>query len=111
MKSGRIADFGCGAGIISCYLAKINSSNIIHALDIDAFALRSTEMTFSRNGIGSDQLRLQPVTGIADAPTELDAIVSNPPFHQGIHTNYDASEGLCQNAKKTFKRHQVSYGL
>lgn len=99
MKSGRIADFGCGAGIISCYLAKINSSNIIHALDIDAFALRSTEMTFSRNGIGSDQLRLQPVIGIADAPTELDAIVSNPPFHQGIHTNYDASEGLCQNAK------------
>ena len=59
---------------------KINSSNIIHALDIDAFALRSTEMTFSRNGIGSDQLRLQPVTGIADAPTELDAIVSNPLF-------------------------------
>lgn len=80
VKSGRIADFGCGAGIISCYLAKINSSNIIHALDIDAFALRSTEMTFSRNGIGSDQLRLQPVTGIADAPTELDAIVSNPLF-------------------------------
>jgi 16S rRNA (guanine1207-N2)-methyltransferase len=77
VKSGRIADFGCGAGIIS-YLAKANSSNIIHALDIDAFALQSTEMTFSRNGIGSDQLRLQPVTGIADAPTELDAIVSNP---------------------------------
>ncbi|MDC4840701.1 methyltransferase [Acinetobacter baumannii] len=103
VKSGRIADFGCGAGIISCYLAKANSSNIIHALDIDAFALQSTEMTFSRNGIGSDQLRLQPVTGIADAPTELDAIVSNPPFHQGIHTNYDASEGLCQNAKKHLK--------
>lgn len=26
-----------------------------------------------------------------------------PPFHQGIHTNYDASEGLCQNAKKHLK--------
>ncbi len=60
-------------------------------------------MTFQRNGLDLAQLHLQAVTGLKDAPKELDAIVSNPPFHQGIHTNYDASEELCQLAKSHLK--------
>jgi 16S rRNA (guanine1207-N2)-methyltransferase len=103
VKSGKIADFGCGAGIISAYLAKLNPNQQIFALDVDAFALRSTELTFQKNNLNLDQLTLQPVTGFGDAPKELDAIVSNPPFHQGIHTNYDASEELCQLAKVHLK--------
>ncbi|TCM68098.1 16S rRNA (guanine1207-N2)-methyltransferase [Acinetobacter calcoaceticus] len=99
VKSGKIADFGCGAGVIACYLAKLNPANLIHALDIDAFALKSTELTFQHNQIAPEQLQLQAVTGIQDAPTDLNALVSNPPFHQGIQTNYDASEGLCRHAK------------
>ncbi|WP_038342902.1 methyltransferase [Acinetobacter sp. A47] len=98
VKSGKIADFGCGAGIISAYLAKLNPNQQIFALDVDAFALRSTELTFQKNQLNLDQLTLEPVTGFRDAPKDLDAIVSNPPFHQGIHTNYDASEALCQLA-------------
>ncbi|WP_151981157.1 class I SAM-dependent methyltransferase [Acinetobacter guerrae] len=100
IKSGKLADFGCGAGVISAYLAKLNSKNEIYALDVDAFALCSTEMTFHRNGLNLEQLHIQAVTGIHDAPQQLDAIVSNPPFHQGIHTDYAASEGLCKQAKK-----------
>lgn len=99
VKSGTLADFGCGAGVISCYLAKLNSNNTIHALDVDAFALKSTELSFERNQLDRSRLHLHAVTGIDDAPTQLDAIVSNPPFHQGIHTNYAASENLCKTAK------------
>lgn len=36
--------------------------------------------------------------GIDGAPRELAAIVSNPPFHQGVHTDYQASERLLQRA-------------
>ncbi|MCI3879981.1 MULTISPECIES: methyltransferase [Acinetobacter] len=103
VKSGKIADFGCGAGIISAYLAKLNPNQQIFALDVDAFALRSTELTFQKNSLSLNQLTLQPVTGFGDAPKELDAIVSNPPFHQGIHTNYDASEELCRLARVHLK--------
>ncbi|ENU93842.1 ribosomal RNA small subunit methyltransferase C [Acinetobacter vivianii] len=103
VKSGKIADFGCGAGIISAYLAKLNQNQQIFALDVDAFALRSTELTFQKNDLDLNQLTLQPVTGFRDAPKDLDAIVSNPPFHQGIHTNYDASEELCQLASVHLK--------
>lgn len=103
VKLGNLADFGCGAGVIGCYLAKMNEKNHIHALDVDAFALKSTEMTFKANSIASTQLQICAVTGIEDVPQHLDAIISNPPFHQGIHTHYDVSENLCRQAKQHLK--------
>ncbi|ANF82412.1 16S rRNA methyltransferase [Acinetobacter sp. NCu2D-2] len=106
VTSGKIADFGCGAGVISAYLAKLNPSNRIFALDVDAFALASTQMTFEKNQLTPEQLEIKAVSGIEDAPLFLHAIVSNPPFHQGIQTNYDASENLC----KTSRRHLKSGG-
>ncbi|MBF7686751.1 methyltransferase [Acinetobacter rathckeae] len=99
MKTGRIADFGCGAGVIACYLAQQNKKNTIYALDVDAFALESTKMTFEANNI-SEQLECCAVQGIADMPSQLDAIVSNPPFHQGVKTHYAVSEDLCREAKQ-----------
>ena len=103
VKSGKIADFGCGAGVIACYLATLNAQNYVYALDVDAFALHSTKLTLERNGIDPTQFNILPVANFSDAPTELDAIVSNPPFHQGIHTNYDISEGLCSISKRHLK--------
>ncbi|WP_445116516.1 methyltransferase [Acinetobacter sp. WZC-1] len=103
VKSGKLADFGCGAGIIGCYLAKLNTANLIYAMDVDAFALYSTQKTFEHNAIPAEQLHLQAVTGFGDAPTGLDAIISNPPFHQGIHTSYDVSEALCHEARSHLK--------
>ncbi|MGE8540210.1 MAG: methyltransferase [Acinetobacter sp.] len=106
VTSGKIADFGCGAGVISAYLAKLNPKNRIFALDVDAFALASTKFTFEKNNLLPEQLEIKAVSGIEDAPLFLHAIVSNPPFHQGIHTDYNASENLC----KTSRRHLKSGG-
>ena len=106
VTSGKIADFGCGAGVISAYRAKLNPKNRIFAMDDDAFALASTRMTFEKNDLAPEQLEITAVTGIEDAPLFLHAIVSNPPFHQGIQTDYNASESLC----KTSRRHLKSGG-
>ncbi len=106
VTSGKIADFGCGAGVISAYLAKLNPKNRIFAMDVDAFALASTRMTFEENQLTPEQIEIKAVTGIADAPLFLHAIVSNPPFHMGIETDYNASETLC----KTSRRHLKSGG-
>lgn len=103
VTSGKIADFGCGAGVISAYLAKLNPKNRIFAMDVDAFALASTKMTFEKNNLSPEQLEITAVTGIEDAPLFLHAIVSNPPFHQGIHTDYNVSENLCKTARRHLK--------
>ena len=68
VTSGKIADFGCGAGVISAYLAKLNPENRIFALDVDAFALASTQMTFEKNQLSPQQLEIKAVSGIEDAP-------------------------------------------
>ena len=103
VTAGKIADFGCGAGVISAYLAKLNPENRIFAMDVDAFALASTRMTFDKNNLLPERLEIKAVTGIEDAPLFLHAIVSNPPFHQGIKTDYNASENLCKTARRHLK--------
>ena len=103
VTAGKIADFGCGAGVISAYLAKLNPENRIFAMDIDAFALASTRMTFDKNNLLPERLEIKAVTGIEDAPLFLHAIVSNPPFHQGIKTDYNTSENLCKTARRHLK--------
>lgn len=97
VKSGKIADFGCGAGVIACYLATLQPNSQIIGYDVDAFALVSTEITAQANQLYN--IQVQGVSGIADIDNGFDAIVSNPPFHQGVETDYAVSEQLCLQAK------------
>ncbi|MEG0197748.1 MAG: methyltransferase small domain-containing protein, partial [Acinetobacter sp.] len=62
VTAGKIADFGCGSGVISAYLAKLNPKNRIFAMDVDAFALASTQMTFEKNNLSPEQLEITAVT-------------------------------------------------
>lgn len=95
VKTGQLLDFGCGAGVIALALALNHPDNRITAVDIDAFALASTQLTFQANQ-RLHQLQVKAVTDIQDLnECYFDAVVSNPPFHQGISTSYVASENLC----------------
>ena len=106
VKGKRLADFGCGAGVMSVCLAHAKPNAEIFALDVDAFALASTQFSFAANGfVDAAQYQVLAVTGIQDSPTGLDAIISNPPFHQGIHTHYSATEDLCRESVKHLKGH------
>lgn len=97
-KTGKIADFGCGAGVIASYLACLNPQNQIIAYDVDAFALASTQRTAEKNQL-TQRITIQPVIGVDDIEQTFDVIVSNPPFHQGVKTDYEVSERLCHVAK------------
>lgn len=95
LPSGSILDFGCGAGVLGAALKRRYPSSELMLLDVDAFALESSRLTLEAN-----QLQAQIIAGdgIDAAPTGLAAIISNPPFHQGVHTDYQASEGLLRRA-------------
>lgn len=97
VKSGKIADFGCGAGIITAYLARLQPHSEIYAYDVDVFALESTKLTCEKNQL--NQVNVVAVKGIDDIKQGFDAIVTNPPFHQGVKTDYQVSERLCHTAK------------
>lgn len=103
IKTGKIADFGCGAGVIACYLAVRNPQHQIIAYDVDAFALASLQMTLEKNQIQNVQFKA--IQGIADLDNDFDCIVSNPPFHQGVKTHYQVSEDLCQQSHAHLNKH------
>ena len=95
LPSGRLLDFGCGAGIIGASLKRRYPDSDVLLLDVDAFAAESSRLTLAANGLEADVICGD---GIDAAPRECAAIISNPPFHQGVHTHYAASENLLQRA-------------
>lgn len=94
---GCVLDFGCGAGILGAALKRAQPAREVLMLDVDAFALESSRLTLAANGL---EAQLITGSGIEAAPCGLAALVSNPPFHQGVHTDYRASETLLRQAKQ-----------
>ncbi|TBU77641.1 16S rRNA methyltransferase [Pseudomonas daroniae] len=97
LPGGHLLDFGCGAGVLGAVLKRRYPDSHVTLLDVDAFAVASSRLTLAANGLEADVISGD---GIAAAPSELSAILSNPPFHQGVHTHYQASEDLLRQAAK-----------
>ncbi len=92
---GNMLDFGCGSGVLGCCLKQQYPDATVYLQDVDAFAIASAELTLQKNNLTATTLLAD---GINNAPSKLTAIVSNPPFHQGIQTNYQATEELLAKA-------------
>ncbi|CAG9297792.1 methyltransferase [Celerinatantimonas diazotrophica] len=92
-------DFGCGAGIIGAAIAKQTGASI-NATDVSMLATLSTEKTFRQN-----QLTAQVFCrdGIDEFNQPFDFIVSNPPFHLGVKTEYETSRRFIALAAKKLK--------
>lgn len=95
LPAGHLLDFGCGAGVLGAALKRRYPHCMVSLLDVDAFALESSRRTLAANGLEAQVLA---GAGIADAPGQLAAIVTNPPFHKGVHTHYQATEELIRQA-------------
>jgi 16S rRNA (guanine1207-N2)-methyltransferase len=100
LPTGHLLDFGCGAGVLGATLKRRYPQSQVSMLDVDAFALESSRLTLAANGLEAE---VMGGDGIHAAPLELDAILTNPPFHQGIHTEYLATETLLRQAAKHLK--------
>ncbi len=93
--SGKVLDFGCGAGVIGCVLKQTYPDIDIELCDINAYALLSTQETLLANGLEGKVFASDIYSNISD---NYQAIVSNPPFHSGLDTNYTAAETLLGQA-------------
>lgn len=79
--SGRVLDFGCGAGVIAACLLKAQPHLQLECVDINAMALASCEMTLAANQLTA---KVYPSDGLAQTQGMFQAIISNPPFHDGL---------------------------
>ncbi|HZJ95052.1 MAG TPA: class I SAM-dependent methyltransferase [Thiopseudomonas sp.] len=100
LPDGHYLDFGCGAGVVGSFLKKRYPEAKVSMLDVDAFALHSTELTLQANQLEANVIAGD---GIHAAPQQLTAIISNPPFHQGVHTQYETTETLLREAAERLR--------
>lgn len=94
---GKVLDIGCGAGIIGAYLKQNNPNIELTMVDIHQLALQSSQKTLAENQLAGEVLASDVFSELSQRKFNL--IVSNPPFHDGIDTAYDAVNQLISQAK------------
>jgi 16S rRNA (guanine1207-N2)-methyltransferase len=97
---GHILDFGCGAGVISCFIAKKYLGTQLTLVDINALALKSAEQTLKINKVSGE---IVASNGLSQVTGQYQHIVTNPPFHRGLKTHYDTTENFLSSIKRHIK--------
>ncbi|WP_087022205.1 16S rRNA (guanine(1207)-N(2))-methyltransferase RsmC [Thaumasiovibrio subtropicus] len=99
--SGKVLDFGCGAGIIGAWMkAKFNDIDVTMC-DISALAIASAQQTLRQNGLEGNVIASNVYS---DIDVNVDFLISNPPFHAGLKTSYSATETLLADAPKHLRQ-------
>lgn len=93
---GKVLDFGCGAGVISCFIGKKFATTQLSLLDVSALAIASAKKTLILNQLSGHVFASNSLSHVTE---KYQHIVSNPPFHQGTKTSYQASENFLQGIK------------
>lgn len=94
--SGRVLDFGCGAGIIGCFVALTHPQSKVVMSDVSALAVYSAEQSAKLNNLNIDVL---PSNGLRALTGKFTTIITNPPFHTGIQTDYSVTETFISDCK------------
>jgi len=102
MMQGKVLDFGCGAGVISCFVGKKFPDTQLSLLDVSALAITSAKKSLELNGLSGDVFSSNSLSKITG---KFQHIVSNPPFHQGTKTSYQATEDFLKGIKPHTNRH------
>lgn len=94
---GKVLDFGCGAGVISCFIGKKHTDTALSLLDVSALAIASAKKTLALNGLTGNVFASNSLSNVKE---NYHHVVSNPPFHQGTKTSYQATEDFLRGIKK-----------
>ncbi|MFY0663061.1 MAG: class I SAM-dependent methyltransferase [Natronospirillum sp.] len=95
-----VLDFGCGGGLLSL-VSKLNAPELaVTALDHHWLAILSTQKTATENGVVIDTLWSH---GFNEVTGRYGALITNPPFHTGIETDYDIASRLITGSRAVLK--------
>lgn len=100
---GNGLDFGCGCGVISAAVYHRFKTQMT-ALDVDAFAVASSNKTFAENGIEANAIASNGLSELLSQKQKFDFIVTNPPFHTGIKTDLDITQTFMQQIRQVLTK-------
>mgnify|MGYP000477616964 CR=1 FL=1 len=95
ITQGKVLDFACGCGVIGAMLKRKHPAIELFSSDISSLAVTATELTFKANNTAGVAIAAD---GLPQFPKQFDAIISNPPFHTGIKTDYSIVESFIRES-------------
>jgi len=96
LHTGSLLDLGCGSGVLGLWAKHSHPELVVTLSDVDELAVESARRGAQRNGLDVDCV----VSDVYSAITErFDRIVTNPPFHQGVATEYDVTRSIISEAR------------
>ncbi|MCG6200989.1 16S rRNA (guanine(1207)-N(2))-methyltransferase RsmC [Psychromonas antarctica] len=98
--SGSVLDFGCGAGVIACYIQKKHPHVEIDLVDINVYALESAKLSLIKNQLKGNVF---PSDVFSEVHKKYNTLLSNPPFHSGKQTDYVAAETFINQSAQHLK--------
>ncbi|WP_394201360.1 methyltransferase [Shewanella waksmanii] len=98
--NGRVLDFGCGAGVLAAALLKAQPQLSLECVDINAMALASCQITLAENGLSA---KVYASDGLSQCQGKFDAIISNPPFHDGLVSTTNIATQFVSDSKQQLR--------
>jgi len=103
-----VLDLGCGTGLAGLAAARSavppspNREGIV-LVDADVRAVESARRTLEANGITNGEVLLSDC-GSAAYDRRFDAVITNPPFHQGVGVDYEVACQFVRDAARLLRR-------
>ncbi|MBZ9612608.1 methyltransferase [Rheinheimera maricola] len=95
ISQGKVLDFACGCGVVGAMLKRKHPAIELFSSDISLLATTATEQTLAANGLAGTVIAAD---GLPANPKQFDYIVSNPPFHTGIKTDYSIVDNFIRQS-------------
>jgi 16S rRNA (guanine1207-N2)-methyltransferase len=102
-RSDRVLDLGCGTGLAGLAAATRADRGFATLVDGDVRAVEAARLTLKANGVANAGSLL---SDCAQAVHEqrFDVVVTNPPFHRGIGTQYDVAYQFVRDAQRVLRK-------
>ncbi|GAB2681471.1 methyltransferase [Aliiglaciecola aliphaticivorans] len=94
--TGRVLDFACGSGVIGCFAAKNHPDIILTLSDVSAIAIFCSQRSLAANNLKGTVVASN---GLSEVNHKFDAVLTNPPFHTGIKTDYSVTDKFIKEVK------------